>query len=50
MIENILNEKGINNIKSFMNIIFDKCGELLGTLGDVSTIEIRQNILKWRQQ
>ena len=44
MIENILNEKGINNIKSFMNIIFDKCGELLGTLGDVSTIEIRQNI------
>lgn len=24
MIETILNEKGINNIKSFMNIIFDK--------------------------
>ena len=44
MIENILNEKGINNIKSFMNIIFDKFGELFSSIKDVSTIEIRQNL------
>ena len=43
MIEAILNEKGINNIKSFMNIIFDKFAELMSAIDDMSTIEKRQN-------
>ena len=43
MIETILNEKGINNIKSFMNIIFDKFAELMSGIDDMSTIEKRQN-------
>ena len=43
MMENILNEKGINNIKSFMNIICNKLGDMMGEIEDVSTIEKRQN-------
>ena len=42
IIETILNEKRINNIKSFMNIIFDKIVELMGELDDMSTIDKRQ--------
>ena len=43
IIENILNEKGINNIKAFMNIIFEKLGEYMKSINDMSTIEKRQN-------
>ena len=42
IIETILNEKGINNIKIFMNIIFDKLSVLLNSIEDMSTIEKRQ--------
>ncbi len=42
IMETILNEKGINNIKSFMNIIFDKINELINSIEDMSTIEKRQ--------
>ena len=42
IIQTILKEKGINNIKSFMNIIFDKITELMRNIEDMSTIEKRQ--------
>ena len=42
IIKNILKEKGINNIKSFMNVIFDKINELMRNIGDMSTIEKRE--------
>ena len=42
IIQNILKEKGINNIKSFMNIIFDKINELMRNVGDMSTLEKRE--------
>ena len=38
-----MNEKGINNIKAFMNIIFEKLGEYMKSINDMSTIEKRQN-------
>ena len=41
IMEGILNEKGINNIKSFVNIIFDKIIELISSIEDMSTIEKR---------
>ena len=42
IIETILKEKEINNIKSFMNIIFDKFGELLEKAENMPKIEQRQ--------
>ena len=42
IIQTILTEKGINNIKIFMNIIFDKIKELMKNIEDMSTIEKRQ--------
>ena len=42
LMEVILNEKGIDNIKGFMNIIFGKLEELMGSIEDMSTIEKRQ--------
>ena len=42
IIEIILKEKGVNNIKSFMNIIFDKFGDLIEKAENMSTIEQRQ--------
>jgi len=42
--ETILNDKGINNIKIFMNIIFDKFTVLLRGAGDMSSLENRQKI------
>ena len=38
----ILSEKGINNIKSFINIVFDKIIELMNNIEDMSTIDKRQ--------
>ena len=43
IIEEILNEKGIQNIKSFMNIIFFKIINLMRQIKDTSTIEKREN-------
>lgn len=44
--QTILKEKGIINIKSFMNIIFDKIIELMRNIGDMSTIEKREDFEK----
>ena len=41
IIKEILNENGINNIKAFMNIIFDKISKLMKGVGDMETIEKR---------
>ena len=43
IIENILNKNGINNIKIFMNIIFEKLCEYMEKIEDMSTIEKRHN-------
>ena len=42
IIQTILNEKGINDIKHFINIIFAKIIEFMSNIEDMSTIEKRQ--------
>ena len=42
IIQTILNEKGINDIKIFMNIIFIKLSNLIKNIGDMVTLEKRQ--------
>ena len=41
IIQTILSEKGINNIKVFMNIIFDKIKDLMKDIEDITSIEKR---------
>ena len=42
IIETILAERGINDVKHFINIIFDKIIELMSNIQDLSTIQKRQ--------
>ena len=42
IIQTILAEKEINNVKSFMNIVFDKMIEIMKNVGDMNTIEKRE--------
>ena len=42
LIQVILDEKGINNIKHFINIIFEKIVEFMSSIEDMTTIEKRQ--------
>jgi hypothetical protein len=42
MIQTILNEKGINDVKHFINIIFEQIIEYMSNIEDMSTIEKRQ--------